>query len=179
MICLPTVGLAGLLAQREAWESLGNHFSGEHAQLNLNDLWALGGVILAGAALVGLLRWLYGWQQARRLSCEPRHLFIDLCCAHRLRRCERKRLRELADHHDLLQPAVLFVRPDLYHVASLPDDDELTAECYRRLKNKLFAGLTEDDVEPLADIAPETVSGPVVVPTVTIAVDAPTPEGVS
>lgn len=136
------------LAQRDAWESLGNRFSGDHAEFNWGDLVALAGVILAIGALVWLLRWLYGMQQARRLSNEPRHLFADLCKAHRLDRRDRKRLELLSQQLDLATPATLFVRPDLFDqrglLAHAIDEQETIA--YARLSDKLFAGL--DALQP-------------------------------
>ncbi len=163
-----------LLAQREAWESLGNRFSGEHARLSASDLWSLGGLVLVGMVFVLLLRWLYNLQQARRLSCQPRHLFADLCRAHRLGRRDRKLLRALAEHHDVAAAAMLFVRPDLFDDENLPDDEK-SADDYGRLKAKLFAGL-----EPDAAVGPDNTqphgggAEPIVAPVVNAMVDSPT-----
>lgn len=132
-----------LLAQRDAWESLGSRFSGKHAQFTLADLWSLAAVVLAGVALVWLLHWVYRRQQARRLSCEPRHLFADLCRAHRLGKADRKRLIALAERHNLASPAVLFVRRDLFATSHSLDDDSPTRSQLQRLEAKLFAGLAE------------------------------------
>jgi hypothetical protein len=158
------------LAQRDAWESLGNRFSGEHAKLNLSDLWSLGGVLIAAVALIFLLRWVYHRQQARRFSCEPRHLFDDLCRTHRLRRGERKRLRMLAEHHDLASQAILFVRPDLFDAPQLPDDQPATLVECERLQRKLFAGLegSHDRHCPSPAVA-ETSQRSAIVPTVEVA----------
>ncbi len=155
------------LAQREAWESLGSRFSGDHAKFDTGDLWALGGVILAGIALVWFLRWMYHLQQARRQSCEPRHLFVDLCRAHRLRRSDRKRLALLAEYHDLPLAPVIFVRPDLFAAAQIPDGGELQLAAYERLKNKLFAGLERDvAATSAASQISAAAAGPVVAPSV-------------
>lgn len=139
--------LRPLLAQREAWESLGSRFSGKHAQFTVEDLWSLGAVVLAGVALVWLLHWIYRRQQARRLSCEPRHLFADLCRAHRLSKSDRKWLMALAEQHDLASPADVFVRRDLFDLGHSPDDAP-PRSLLLRLEAKLFAGLEEAQGAP-------------------------------
>lgn len=130
-----------LVAQRDAWESLGARFSGEHAQLHWGDLWALLGVMLVGAVFVLMLRWLYRLQQARLNSNDPRHLFADLCRAHRLGRKQRRLLEELAESAALTQPALVFVRADLFEEGQLVVPSEKEAEAYRQLTTRLFAGL--------------------------------------
>lgn len=162
------------LAQRDAWESLGNRFSGDHAKFNVQDLWGLLAVLLAGVALVWLLRWLYRRQQGRRLSCEPRHLFADLCAAHRLRRCDRKLLERLGEYHDPGVPAIVFVRPDLFDADCLPDADEKTVQALQRLKAKLFAGLESDGAAAPPSPAPPQSASPVVAAPIA-STEVPTP----
>lgn len=153
------------LAQREAWESLGNRFSGDHANLNAQDLWSLAGVVMAGIALVWMLRWLYRLQQARHLSCNPRHLFADLCRAHRISRGDRRRLQSLADYHQLASSMLLFVRPDLFDPAGLPDDeaDEQSTAAYERLRQKLFSGIEDAKRAPKVEPAAPAVANHVLV----------------
>ncbi|WP_425398825.1 hypothetical protein [Aeoliella sp.] len=166
------------LANREAWQSLGNRFSGDHTKFNMGDLWGLLGIVLAGIALVWLLNWIYRRQQARRLSNEPRHLFIDLCRAHRLSRRDRRRLLHLAEEFDISSAVMLFVRPDLFAAENMSTDNEKELAAYQRLADKLFAGLESltprkqqpsvatpqakpSSAPPIVAIAPETVSAPV------------------
>lgn len=143
------------LANREAWESLGNRFSGDHAKFNMGDLWALLGILAATAALVWLLNWLYRRQQARRLSNDPHHLFIDLCRVHRLSRRDCRLLLQLSEELDLPMAAMVFVRPDLFDPMNLPTDNEKEQAAYERLADKLFAGL-----ETLAPLSMPTVPAP-------------------
>ncbi|MCO6047239.1 hypothetical protein NG895_25345 [Aeoliella sp. ICT_H6.2] len=161
------------LANREAWQSLGDRFSGDHAKFNLGDLWALLGILLATLALVWLLNWLYRRQQARRMSNEPHHLFIDMCRAHRLSRRERNLLLQLRDELDLPMAATLFVRPDLLATENLPTDNEKDLAVYERLSTKLFAGL--EALQPRQT----TAAMPAVSSTATQLVVAPTTAVVS
>ncbi len=168
--CLP-------FAQRDAWESLGNRFSGEHAKLNLQDLWSLAGVVMAGIALVWLLRWLYQRQQARQLSCDPRHLFADLCRAHRVSHSDRRRLEHLANHHQLGVSAELFVRPDLFDPPCLPEDeyDIRSVAAFEGLRRKLFAGLEEEQLNSRGQSVERATDDPaaVAVPDIADVGDAP------
>src|SRR5690606_10924283 len=123
------------------WEALGSRFSGDEAKFNTQDLWTLLGVVLLLAGFFSVLHWFYRWQQTRKESNEPRHLFDDLCRAHRLSRRDRKRLRLLAESHVLESPSTLFLRPDLFEVHSLPLEDDREARAYSALAEKLFEGL--------------------------------------
>lgn len=148
MIDPQSFGLSLPLANRDAWESLGSRFSGKQAQFHWGDLWALIGVVVAGVLLVALLRWLYRLQQARAGSCEPRHLFADLCRAHRFNRKQRRLLQELAEAANLMHPGVLFVRPELFEPAELQAMYLEHAEEYEKLAGKLFAGIEALEVAP-------------------------------
>jgi hypothetical protein len=130
-----------LLAQRDLWEAMGSHFSGDKAKFNAQDWSLLLGLVLLLAGFFAALNWLYRWQQARKLSNEPRHLFDDLCRAHRLGRKDRKRLRLLAESHVLESPSTLFLRPDLFEVRNLPVDEDREVAAYQQLAEKLFEGL--------------------------------------
>lgn len=167
--------LLPLLAQRDAWESLGSRFSGKHAEFTMSDLWSLAAVVAAGVALVWLLHWLYRRQQRRRLSCEPRHLFADLCRAHRLNKADRKRLIALAEQHDLASPAHLFVRRDLFDFGHSPHDAP-TRSHLLRLEARLFAGLEEVEAGPSESIGRDAAdpSSAVVAVQIPASVDAST-----
>lgn len=138
------------LAQRDAWESLGNRFSGENAKFNFGDLWTLALVVAAAVGFILLLRWLQLRQEARRLSDDPRHLFDDLCLAHRLSRRDRHLLRQLAAAYHLETPSLLFVRPDLFDSACQMAGLEQHVASAARLRRELFRGLPE---QPPAEVA--------------------------
>lgn len=87
--------------------------------------------------------------------------------SHRLRRSDRKRLALLAEYHDLPLAPVIFVRPDLFAAAQIPDGGELQLAAYERLKNKLFAGLERDvAATSAASQISAAAAGPVVAPSV-------------
>lgn len=130
-----------LLAQRDLWEAMGSHFSGDKAKFNAQDWSLLLGIVLLLAGFFTVLNWVYRWQQARKLSNEPRHLFDDLCRAHRLGRKDRKRLRVLAESHVLESPSALFLRPDLFEVTNLPVEEEGEIAAYEKLASRLFEGI--------------------------------------
>lgn len=146
------------LAQRAAWERLGDRFSGEHAQFRWADLLGFFGVALAAAALIAGLRWLQLAQERRRRSNEPRHLFADLCDLHQLNRRDRRRLRELAAAHQLDSAGALFVRPDYFAAERLPEELAGEQEHYARIAQRLFAGLPE--VEAAIDAAEKRPAAP-------------------
>ena len=138
--------MIGMLAQRDLWEAMGSRFSGDAAKFNPQDWGTLLGIVLLLAGFFAVLNWIYRRQQTRKQSNEPRHLFDDLCAAHRIGRKDRKRLRLLADSHVLEAPSAVFLRPDLFQEPNLPVVDEPEVTAYKQLAAKLFEGL--DALEP-------------------------------
>ena len=128
------------LAQRDTWESLGNRFSGEHARFNPADLIWL--AVIAAVAVVGLW-WLAALSkriEGRSSRPQPWRLFRELCARHSLTRDERSLLKKIAERTGLDQPAVLFVREDLFkddHINGdhLADEQQALGE----LRQKLFS----------------------------------------
>ena len=135
------ISTAALIAQRDLWQAMGSHFSGDKAKFNSQDGWMLLGIVLALSGFFAVLHWLYRWQQKRKLSNEPRHLFDDLCRAHRLSRRDRRRLRLLAESHVLESPGALFLHPELFKPRNLPIEEEREIAAYAQLAAKLFDGL--------------------------------------
>jgi len=101
-----------LLAQRSVWENLGLHFSGEHRELQTEDLVAAS-LLAGGFALGFFLLWraqrLVERKPARR---SPKRLASELAAAHRLSYRERLVCRAAAEELSLEEPAELYVRPE-------------------------------------------------------------------
>jgi hypothetical protein len=131
------------LAQRETWERLGDRFSGHNAELQTADLLSVAAVACGALLFILLLRWLHGLQEGRRKSNHPRHLFGDLCSAHRLGYADRHRLQLLATAHELDSPGVLFLRPDYFREDQLPEELMEEAGDFERIASKIFARLEE------------------------------------
>ncbi|HEY2760444.1 MAG TPA: hypothetical protein VGI75_06865 [Pirellulales bacterium] len=72
----------------------------------------------------------------------PRKLFNSLCRAHRLDRNQRRLLLALAHSHSLSQPAMLFLRPDLFNDAYLKPPLAVQAPVVRQLRQRLFQKVT-------------------------------------
>lgn len=169
----PLVSSAFLpVAQREVWTRLGDRFSGKNAEFDSGDFMSLAGVAALAMAFVWLLKKLQEWQQGRRKSNEPRHLFADLCSAHQLRWSERRALRKLVAEADLQMNALAFVYPDLFQ------DEQLIAACgakpavIEKIRTKLFAGLDQTAPSDAADTTAED-RAPDVPPTPVVAVPTP------
>jgi hypothetical protein len=128
-----------LLAQRATWERLGDHFSGERAQLNYaNVLVIVLGAAIFAAVVVWLQRFASG-APARIAPNSPRRLFGDLCRAHRISRSGRRLLKRLAAKLQLPNAAMLFVAPDLFDAAELPAELRGQAGELEQLRERLFA----------------------------------------
>lgn len=152
------------LAQREVWSRLGDRFSGKNAQFSASDWAMLIGVVLLAVAFIWGLRWIQQLQAGRRTSNQPRHLFDDLCAAHRLTRRERRLLRRMAVEAGFEVSAQLFLSPECF------EDRDLAAECgidsatLLELQHKLFAGLEE--IEVPGEAASKASKRPATVPVV-------------
>lgn len=127
-----------LLAQRDKWERLGDRFSGEAAEFNLQELLVLLVAALAAGALIWLLRAAARWQEGRSRQPNPRRLFNDLSRAHRLTRWERRALRELGESLGVRQPAEVFLRPDAFRLNPLPPEAAKKPIALKQLYKKLF-----------------------------------------
>ncbi|QDU56407.1 hypothetical protein [Aeoliella mucimassa] len=135
-----------VVAQRDAWESLGNRFTGDQIIFHWGDLGSMAGILVTAVLFIMLLRWLHLRQESRRMSNEPWHLFVDLCHAHQLSRRERRLLLEISDAANLENPADVFLRPELFNRAHLQSAKPRDQRAFERLKFKLFDGL--DKLQP-------------------------------
>lgn len=110
----PFEPLHGLLplAQVSKWKALGTRFSGEHLQVQTEDIV---GLLLLVAALVGgfwLLKWAAKWQETSPREPSPKRLFAELTRAHRLSLGQRKMCREVAVEIGAKTPSEMFVRTE-------------------------------------------------------------------
>jgi len=152
------------LAQREVWSRLGDRFSGKNAQFSSTDWAMLVGVALLAGGFIWGLRWIQQVQAGRRTSNQPRHLFDDLCTAHRLTWRERRMLRKLATEAGFEIPAQLFLSPDCFEDSKLSSECGLAPAALSELQDKLFAGLEE--IQEPQEAAPATTTASAAVPVV-------------
>lgn len=131
--------LTPLLADRSATlRDLGGGFRGDEAKVNSHDL-AI--VLLVGAALVTLF-WLLSRfaasREERTAFHDPKQMFSKLAAAHGLSFRERRLLCQAARYVNISLPACLFLRPDLFDLASAHRELSPRAEELTALKRKLF-----------------------------------------
>jgi hypothetical protein len=101
---------------------------------------------LVSVMLVLIAITLAGWLAAvlwsrfggERTIHNPRKLFNNLCRAHRLDHNQRRLLLALALSHRLPQPAMLFLRPDLFNDSHLGPQLAAQAAQVRLLRQRLF-----------------------------------------
>jgi hypothetical protein len=71
----------------------------------------------------------------------PPELFRELCRVHRLDWSSRRLLRRLAAEWEMTSPALLFIEPERFNAARLPDDWQPHAPKLERLRQQLFETL--------------------------------------
>ena len=95
-----------------------HHQMGERFRRGGEGINPMTAVLLSAALAVLLVAivWISKTIDARQRKgyCSPRALFRELCSAHRLNRSSRHLLRRLARHHQLADPASVFVEPKLF-----------------------------------------------------------------
>ncbi len=129
-----------LFAQRSNWEHLGKRFSGEQAEVSLLDMVAMGCAVLFFVAAVLLLKKFASLWDGTSSIYRPQGLFRELCRAHQLNRADRQLLKHLASLGQLEHPAMLFVQPERFERANLPEELEASTEELAQLRDRLFAG---------------------------------------
>lgn len=99
-----------LLAQRSAWENLGNRFSGESLKWQREDTIGVLALLLVFVGGMWLLHWLSRWQTERGKRHSPARLFKELTAAHRLNYRQRRLCREVAKGLNLANSSEVFVQ---------------------------------------------------------------------
>lgn len=127
------------LADQAHWKRMGDAFSGDSAGLSANEILGLSAVVLGLLLLVGTLKLIAQFADSKRTYQRPTWLFHQLCGAHRLNRRDRRALKNLAEHLELNQPALLFVKPEYFSSVDRFPDLEAEAGLLFDLRSRLFA----------------------------------------
>jgi hypothetical protein len=103
-------------------------------------------LVVAGALIAVCLTLLLVGRFFRRFEGlksydSPPELFRELCRVHRLDWSSRRLLRRLAAEWEMTSPALLFVEPERFNAARLPEDWQQHAQHLERLRQKLFESL--------------------------------------
>src|SRR5262245_27773720 len=125
-----------LAAWRTNWR---DSFDGVYFKSNTEEVWLIFSV--TGVLVVSVLLWqlFTSWVNGRLPSNSPRGLFRELCRAHRIDRAGRRLLKRLAVARGITPPVLLFVHPECFSVADLPDDLNDHAMEIVRLDEILFS----------------------------------------
>lgn len=138
MTALETIWL--LAARRWDLRSMGEGFRGENAEFHAVKLLTIVAVILV--VCVGLVVFERLARRSDRAPTldSPAELFRELCRLHRVDRAGRRLLKRLAVHWGLASPALLFVEPEYFQPAKLPEEWQPESRKIDRLRRKLFGG---------------------------------------
>jgi hypothetical protein len=94
-------------------------------------------ILLVVGALLGAAAFWRSRQQGRPVDC-PRRLFAELCARHELDWPSRRLLKHLSRAYDLEHPARLFVEPQLFEAARLPESLHAFQPQLAALRTRLF-----------------------------------------
>lgn len=142
-----------LLARQSPLEDFAREFQGRETRVEPGYLLTGLAIVTAILLAVWLLSRLLERFDGRRPVDSPTMLFLALCRAHRLRWSEGWLLFRVTREQQLRDPAQLFLEPERLDPANLPAALQPRSEELQRLRRRLFAGLSEGDLEgaPLAD----------------------------
>lgn len=128
-----------LLADLELFRGMGSGFRGKRAQFDFDDLLAWAGIVVGVVAVLWVLSRLLARQERFRRCSKPWPLFRDLCKAHELNRPQRRLMKQLARHHQLTHPGLLFVEGSRFEPAGLSAELLDRSEELRAIRERLFA----------------------------------------
>ena len=141
-----------LAASRSRLENLAREFRQGGKPDDYSDMWT--GLVFVGS--VGLALWLLSRfmdRRQKRSVNRPRVLFLGLCRVHRLKWSERWLLWRLAKFHRLRAPGRVFVEPERFDVARLPLSLRARESALLALRDRIFAGLADEDTQVSGDEA--------------------------
>lgn len=123
-----------LLAKSEVW----GRFDHGRASFGRTEM-----VLIAGATVLVVATWLISnwitrWRNATFMSNSAPKLFRELCRAHRLQMGDRRLLKKLAAARGIENAAELFVEPEHFEAAKLPQTLKSSAQELRELRHRLF-----------------------------------------
>ncbi len=143
------IGDGWLLGQTDRFSAMGRQF--RHGRENSDFTSAI--ILSIVLALVGVTAWLIVKYLSRKEKAgyrNPKELFLDLCRAHQLNRRERALLLQLAQDHQLAQPAAIFLSPRLFESAQEPDSEAAQREALLQIRDRLF-GAPADEAAVLSN----------------------------
>jgi hypothetical protein len=125
-----------LAAWRTNWR---DPFNGVYFRSNTKEVWAI--FFVMGAAVASVLLWqlMTSRSYGRLPSNSPRGLFRELSRAHRLDMSARRLLKRLAAARQVSPPVLIFVQPEHFSTAELPDELVEHADEIARIEQSLFA----------------------------------------
>ena len=123
-----------------AWSiaEIGDNFPDSGPRLNWSDLGAYGIAVVVGALVTAIVLYVRRRNDMTTHCDSPWKLFRELCQAHELDRPSQRLLASLARVRRYEQPSQLFVSPESFDVADLPNHWRSKAAHLRRLKLVLF-----------------------------------------
>jgi hypothetical protein len=126
-----------LLAQVSR-EQFGRGFRGAASQRSWHDLVPY----IVAAIVIGVGYAVYSHMKRRNDMTErcddPQKLFRELCLTHQLDRPSRRLLLQLAEGHNLVQPALVFAMPAAFEPVRVPAELRGRIDEIRRLRERLF-----------------------------------------
>ena len=132
-----------LLGRGDIFEANRRHAQ-QNSQISIADL-AIAVLVFVGlAAFLFFLSKIFSPREKPRGVNSPLRLFWTLCRTHGLRLSECWLLWRVARNHQLKDPALLFVEPELLDVDVLGAGFATHAAAVKSLRGRLFGGVDED-----------------------------------
>lgn len=149
-----------LFAQQSPLDNFAREFQGRQTRINSGYLTTGLVVLVAMVLAVWLLSVVLDRYGGRRPMDSSLALFLALCKAHRLRWSEWWLLWRVAREQQLRDPARLFLEPTRLDPANLGPIFRLRSGQLEAIRERLFAGATEEGSESREPAEPRAVAAP-------------------